>query len=81
MMEGEALGFHLLEQANLTKSLKQMVLEACGKEKLKFDAVSQALKRIFENMGGEKEGEWLEGRGNTRREWNDKKSLFIQGEE
>lgn len=51
MFEGEAKGFHVLEQANLTENQKQMVLAACGDGKLEYDKVSQILKRIFEGLG------------------------------
>ena len=59
MFEGEAKGFHILEQANLSESQKQMVLAACGEGKLEYDKVSQIMKRIFEGLGGKDEGEWL----------------------
>ena len=55
VLEGEAKGFHVLEQANLTDNQKQMVLAACGKEKLEYSVVSQIMKRIFEVLG--KKGE------------------------
>ena len=47
MFEGEAKGFHLLEQANLTENQKQMVFAACGKGKLEYSTVSQILKRTL----------------------------------
>ena len=59
MFEGEAKGFHVLEQANLSESQKQMVLAACGKGKLEYETVSQVMKRIFEGMGNKEDSEWL----------------------
>ena len=55
MLEGEAKGFHVLEQANLTDNQKQMVLAAVGEEKLDYDKVSKNLLRIFEGLGVEDE--------------------------
>ena len=75
MFEGEAKGFHVLEQANLTESQKQMVLAACGQGKLEYNIVSQIMKRIFEGLGSKEESEWWgsegfvnfgRGRGNLR---------------
>ena len=59
MFEGEAKGFHVLEQANLSDNQKQMVLAACGKGKLEYGVVSQIMKRIFEVLGKKEENEWL----------------------
>lgn len=58
MLEGEAKGFHILEQANLTENQKQMVLAACGQGKLEYSTVSQIMKRIFEGLGSKEESEW-----------------------
>lgn len=67
MLEGEAKGFHVLEQANLTENQKQMVLAACGNDKLEYDRVSQIMKRIFEGLGNkEEESEWWGSVNNTR---------------
>ena len=51
MLEGEAKGFHVLEQANISENQKQMVLAACGTKKLEYATVKQILKRVFENLG------------------------------
>lgn len=59
LFEGEAKGFHVLEQANLSDNQKQMVLSACGKDKLEYDVVSQIMKRIFETLGKKEESDWL----------------------
>ena len=69
MLEGEAKGFHVLEQANLSDNQKQMVLAACGKGKLEYGVVSQIMKRIFEVLGKKEEKEWLgsEGYSNSGR--------------
>ena len=63
MFEGEAKGFHLLEQANLSENQKQMVLAACGKGKLEYDDVSQIMKRIFEGLGNKEDNEWWGSEG------------------
>ena len=63
MLEGEAKGFHVLEQANLTENQKQMVLAACGQGKLEYDAISKIMKRIFESLESKEEGEWLGSEG------------------
>ena len=69
MFEGEAKGFHVLEQASITDNQKQMVLSACGNGKLEYGTVSQIMKRIFEGLGNKeedgkgKESEWLESEG------------------
>ena len=57
MFEGEAKGFHVLEQANLTESQTLMVLAACGQGKLEYNKVSQITKKIFEGLGSKGEGE------------------------
>lgn len=58
MFEGEAKGFHVLEQANLTDNQKQMVLAACGNGKLEYGTVAQIMKRIFEGLCNKEECEW-----------------------
>ena len=58
MLEGEAKGFHVLEQANLTDNQKQMVLAALGVGKLDYDAVSKMMKRIFEGLGNKDDSDW-----------------------
>ena len=63
MFEGESKGFHVLEQANLTESQKQMVLAACGQGKLEYNIVSQIMKRIFEGLGSKEESEWWGSEG------------------
>ena len=63
MFEGEAKGFHVLEQANLTDNQKQMVLAACGKGKLEYSVVSQIMKRTFETLGKKEEHEWWGSEG------------------
>ena len=63
MFEGEAKGFHVIEQAGLSDSQKQMVLAACGKEKLEYGVVSQIMKRIFEGLGSKDDNEWLGSEG------------------
>ena len=63
MFQGEAKGFHVLEQANLADNQKQMVLAACGKGKLEYSTVSQIMKRIFEGLGSKEENEWLGAEG------------------
>ena len=63
MFEGEAKGFHLLEQANLSENQKQMVLAACGKGKLEYEVVSQIMKRIFEGLGNKEDNEWWGSEG------------------
>lgn len=63
LFEGEAKGFHILEQASLTESQKQMVLAACGDGKLEYSKVSQIMKRIFEGLGNKEESEWLGAMG------------------
>ena len=65
MFEGEAKGFHLLEQANLSENQKQMVLAACGKGKLEYEVVSQIMKRIFEGLGNKEDNEWWGSEGYT----------------
>ena len=57
MFEGEAKGFHVLEQAHLSESQKQMVLSACGNGKLEYEVVSQIMKRIFEGLGNKEDNE------------------------
>ena len=76
MFEGETKGCHVIEQANLTDTQKQMVLAACGRDKLNYDAVSQIMKRIFEGLGDKEENEWLgsenytnTGSGRGKDEW------------
>lgn len=75
MLEGEAKGFHVLEQSNLTEDQKQMVLAACGQEKLEYKTVSQIMKRIFEGLGNKEEGEWLgsEGCANFGKGWKNQR--------
>ena len=70
MFGEEAKGFHVLETANLSDNQKQMVLAACGKEKLEYSTVAQIMKRIFEGLGNKEESEWLgsEGYSNVQRE-------------
>ena len=63
IFEGEAKGFHVIEQANLTENQKQMVLAACGQGKLEYNKVSQVMKRIFEGLGNKEENEWLGSEG------------------
>jgi hypothetical protein len=64
MLTGEIKGCHLLEQANLNEQQKQMVLSACGKDKLEYEMVAKVMKRIFEGIGEEegKEEWWERGR-------------------
>ena len=59
VLGGEVKGFHVLEQANLSDSQKQMVLAACGREKLEYSVVSEVMKRIFEGLGKKEESGWL----------------------
>lgn len=63
MFEGEAKGFHVLEQAHLSENQKQMVLAACGQGKLDYDVVSQIMKRIFEGLGNKEDSEWWGSEG------------------
>ena len=58
LLEGEAKGFHVLEQANLTDNQKQMVLAALGVGKLEYDSVSRIMKRIFEGLGNKEDSDW-----------------------
>ena len=62
MLEGEAKGFHVLEQSNLSDQQKQMVIAACGQGTLEYKIVTQTMKRIFEGLGEKEEEQWL---GNT----------------
>ena len=57
LFEGEGKGFHLIVSANLTETQKQMILSACGKDKLDYEAVAPLMKRIFEGLGN-KDHEW-----------------------
>ena len=57
--EGEVKGYHVLEQANLSETQKQMVLAACGSEKLDYTTMTHVMKRIFEGLGKKDESEWL----------------------
>lgn len=65
MLKGEMKGCHVLEQAGLDENQKQMVLAACGQDKLEYERIRRVMKRIFEGLGSkEKEEEWWEkGRG------------------
>jgi hypothetical protein len=66
MLVGEIKGCHLLEQANLDEQQKQMVLSACGKDKLEYEMVAKVMKRIFEGIGEEKDkDEWWESGGRS----------------
>ena len=58
LFEGEAKGFHVMEQANLTENQKQMVLAACGQGTLDYSSVSKIMKRIFEGLGTKEEDDW-----------------------
>ena len=58
LLEGEAKGFHVLEQANLTDNQKQMVLAALGVGKLEYESVSRIMKRIFEGLGNKDDTDW-----------------------
>lgn len=66
MMEGEVKGCHLLEQAKVTETQKQMVLAACGGDKLDYNLVSKMMKRIFEGLVEKetKEDGWWERKDN-----------------
>ena len=66
ILEGEVKGYHVLDQANLSENQKQMVLAACGKEKLEYEVVSQVMKRIFEGLGNKEDNEWWGSEGYSR---------------
>ena len=70
MLEGEAKGYHVLAQANLSDKEKQMVLSACGKEKLEYEGVSQIMKRIFESLGKKEESDWLGAEGGSNHNYD-----------
>ena len=59
VLEGEVKGYHVLAQAKLSDNQKQMVLAACGKDKLEYGTVAQILKRVFDGVGNNEESEWL----------------------
>ena len=59
MFGGDIKAVHVLEQARLTESQKQMVLSACGKEKIEYENMCQIMKRIFEGTEKKEESEWL----------------------
>jgi hypothetical protein len=70
MLDGEIKGCHLLEQANVDESQKQMIIAACGKDKLEYNMVQKVMRRIFEGLGGKeekKEEDWWEDRGRRER--------------
>ena len=73
MFSEELKGFHVLEQANLAEGQRQMVIAACGQDKLEYEVVSRIMRRMFDSMEEGKEDEWWgsERRGeatNSRRE-------------
>ena len=78
MLEGEAKGFHVLEQSNLNDQQKQMVIAACGQGTLEYKTVTQTMKRIFEGLGEKEEEQWLENT-NTVRERNNISSRGNRG--
>ena len=74
MLTGEIKGCHLLEQGNLNEQQKQMVLSACGKDKLEYEMVAKVMKRIFEGLGEEeKKDEWWERRGRSQGQETEKR--------
>ena len=70
MLDGEVKGCHLLEQANVTEQQKQMILAACGRDKLEYNIIKKVMKRIFESLDREetKEEDWWEEKGTKEKE-------------
>ena len=60
MFQEEVKACHVIEKAKLTESQKQMILSACGKEKLSYDLVANIMRRVLDGMTQEeeREGEW-----------------------
>ena len=86
MIDGEVKGCHLLEQANVGEQQKQMVLAACGGDKLEYKMLTKVMKRIFEGLGEEgkeeeKSEEWWEDEGRKDREKQDGRKNFDGGGE
>ena len=75
MFEGEAKGFHVMEQANLSEQQKQLVLSACGQGKMDYDMVSKILKRVFESLGKSEETDWW---GTEKKEFGGRRGSFGQ---
>ena len=60
MFQAEVKGCHVIERAKITEAQKQMVISACGQDKLEYDLVSRIMRRVLEGVGKEEEvdGEW-----------------------
>ena len=69
MFQAEVKGCHVLERAKISEDQKQMVISACGQDKLEYDLVSRIMRRVLEGVAKEEEveGEWW-GRTDGRRE-------------
>ena len=65
MFSSEVKGFHVLEQANLSEGQRQMVIAACGQNKLEYEVVSKMMRRMFDSIEEGKEDDWwgVERRG------------------
>ena len=60
-LRGQMKAAHLLDSANLTELEREMVVSACGKDGLEFDAIRKIMKRIFDNSDKfEVEESWAE---------------------
>lgn len=51
ILEGEIKGIHLLKRSGLDDKEKQMVLAACGSDKLTFEKISGMMERVFGELG------------------------------
>ena len=63
-IEGELRAVHLLESAGFAEQEENMIVSACGQQKLEFDLVRKTMKRIFDNVKAKKTNEeeaWIEG--------------------